>query len=414
MALAQKLIRLGLIIYAISSTTTISGMGLGVFLAFIGLVIMFIRVKMNTPSAVAATPFEKRGINILPEDRNIIYCVIFFLCVVTLSTFFSYKFDSSIKRLVGLSSEVLLLFAVLSVEESSDGKFFKTVLNIILIAVAFESIYGILQYFTGLNVLGSKGITKYGRIMGTLGYYNSLGAMTGIILPVIFSKIIYVAEKRFLFCIIFILVCTALVFTFTRGAWIGALVAIGIISVIRNKKLLLIPLAIIVLLFLIPQTRTRIIEQTFRPTDGDIQRVFIWESSITLLKERPFLGWGLDTYKEIVEGRYKKGLGHFHSHNIYIGLFQETGIFGLLSFLLIVYFTVRRIIHNYKNNQDLWVRMMNIGFLGSLVVFLIHGFVDYTIRAESGYFFWFIIGMVMLRGEHILSRVYDVNPAPRH
>tara|TARA_B100001564_G_scaffold348444_1_gene350370 strand:- start:2027 stop:3115 length:1089 start_codon:yes stop_codon:yes gene_type:complete len=116
---------------------------------------------------------------------------------------------------------------------------------------------------------------------------------------------------------------------------------------------------------------------SWKSTGSIIPRLIIWQGSINMIKDQPYLGVGLDNFNNhlVTQIESKKipairldpsnpSAGFNHGHNQYLDLFAKTGIFGLLIFLLVlfIYFRIFLRALNYKKD------IMIFGILGLVTV----------------------------------------------
>jgi O-antigen ligase len=133
-----------------------------------------------------------------------------------------------------------------------------------------------------------------------------------------------------------------LVLTYSRGAWLGGIVALAFLGVTQKSwriaACVLIPL-VLVFSFAKP-LRDRVL--TFADPQADIavsDRIRVMKGAVRLGIEHPILGIGYgrgrlkkalrDTYK----GTANENTPIWHAHNVYVELFAETGVLGLGAFL---------------------------------------------------------------------------------
>ncbi len=374
---SDLLLRIFLVIYAAFSFMGISGINISAVLGIFGLFIIL---------------FKKNKIYLYTDDENKkIILILFFLLFWSIFTslFFSLDKKISFSRLIVQILEISLLFYVINVE---DFNFKKKLIFIIIISAFLQSIYGLLQYFTGIDLVHkNSSIVAYDRIRGTLGYYNSLGGLLGMITPFIFS--IFMLEKntkKKLFFLIVLFTCVlSLIFTKTRGAWIGCFLGIFTISLIKfkSKTLIIIFIAILSVLIIKP-VKERIIlsfkDQTFSGRD------ILWKESFDKMKSyRIITGYGVDGFKIFAEKKFK----HFHSHNIFLTTFNDLGIIGVI-FLAVMIIYIFLYFKDKFMVLDKFILSVNLGIFGSFIDFFVHGMVDNVLRGETAFLFWFLLGII--------------------
>lgn len=82
-----------------------------------------------------------------------------------------------------------------------------------------------------------------------------------------------------------------------------------------------------------------------RTISGGSGRIYIWENMMSLIKERPLFGYGLDTLTyHFPQNDINKRDGFWNEntlidkpHNLYIGILYGTGLLGLIAFMCILF-----------------------------------------------------------------------------
>ncbi|MFQ3675941.1 MAG: O-antigen ligase family protein [Endomicrobiia bacterium] len=258
---------------------------------------------------------------------------------------------------------------------------------------ALESAYGILQYFTGIDLTHKIKISTH-RIRGTLGYYNSLGGVLGMMVPFIYSYLIFTNRERIkekiFFLVSFVLSCIALVLTFTRGAWVGTIISVLVITIYKIKWKAMFLILIFPSMLIFSPVRNRIKDTINSPHGG---RENIWKWSIEMISKRPVFGYGFSSFQKLLSEKDSyMGKEHFHSHNVYLNTFVESGIVGVILLLSIMFLVLKYIFKLVKKNKTPLI----FGILGVVIDFYLHSFVDNVLWGETLYMFYFFIGILFL------------------
>lgn len=131
-------------------------------------------------------------------------------------------------------------------------------------------------------------------------------------------------------------------------------------------------------------------------------RLYIWDRTISLILERPLLGYGMDTIIYAFpqyEPEKQAGLGTMSTmvdkpHNIFIGIAYGTGILGLITFLvgtaIIVFKSLFAI---FKNKVSLYTTFSAVLFL-TLLAYLIQGIPNDAIIGSYP-MFWILLGVIV-------------------
>jgi O-antigen ligase len=151
------------------------------------------------------------------------------------------------------------------------------------------------------------------------------------------------------------------------------------------------------------------ISQEFKKDSGLTDRIALWRAGADIVKERPLLGygWGENKYKELVrradfdakwktERPYVYALMHMISrrpHNIFIDLAIQSGLLGVVSFLL---FLAAYVVHVIKSliqrNSGATRNFLAIIIGGVISIFMISNLLNSEFGNVSGKVFFIILG----------------------
>jgi putative inorganic carbon (HCO3(-)) transporter len=129
-------------------------------------------------------------------------------------------------------------------------------------------------------------------------------------------------------------------------------------------------------------------------------RIPQFEVAFNIIKDKPFLGVGINNYSEVMH-RYdntEEGLASitkFPVHNIYLHIAAEMGLFGLFIFIWILAVIFTKGVSYIMQNNDIMVYVV-IGMLAGILAFLIHGLFDVaSIGSKMFLFMWFFAGIII-------------------
>ena len=289
----------------------------------------------------------------------------------------------------------------------------------ILASALANAILGLYIFFGGSGadhlVIGGR----FFRAFGTFGQPNPFGGFMGISLPLgimgIYAQLSilwlqYRQNKKLsansvlllaIFLTVSIVLLAALIASWSRGAWLGFIIAMGVmVFAIPRKVSLSISLSfgliclVLGLWFggLIPQSiinRLTTAATDFITIDdirgvdittvnyAVVERIAHWQAAINIAEVNPFSGVGLGNY-EIVYNSYrllnwKEPLGH--AHNYYLNILAETGIIGFLIYLAF-WISIFTITWQSRYHPDRFSRSIAIGLLGAWTYIAIHSIFD--------------------------------------
>lgn len=142
-------------------------------------------------------------------------------------------------------------------------------------------------------------------------------------------------------------------------------------------------------------------------TDSASARVIIWRGAGHLLKEHPFLGIGLGGFR-VKYKEYSMGLdvppierSVILPHNLYLNLWLETGLIGLIGFLGMVAVFVFKSVKNFLKTKNYALILP----LAALAALLAHGMIDTPyFKNDLSLLFWVILGMMVVLEREQLSQ----------
>ncbi len=356
--------------------------------------------------------------------------LVLFMIFTLISGIFNKGFDSFEAALV----MVILSFAYfLASNIIVNRRLADNTVNLIITSSVPTAIYGIITYFVTEARPGwldpSFEGTISSRATATFGNPNIFAVFLTVttLLSLGFACSHGRRSKRPLYIIAFIINATALTLTFTRGAWIAVLLSSLAYLVIRSRRApkILLPLILAVpqLIYLIPESVIQRFLSAFNLGDSSISyRISIWRSSIRMFGENIFIGCGVgpscfnDEFAKYAENGV---VSPQHSHNLFLEIGCELGIFALLLFVFIMLTRIR-----HRATYARYVRVSSLKTLSitsGIVTFamLAFGMTDYVWYSSSMYYlFWLIFGLgsAALRiskrehDEHVLFNEADNSP----
>ncbi len=227
------------------------------------------------------------------------------------------------------------------------------------------------------------------RVYGTFGHPNVLGFYLVLVLVIVLVKYITApAHQRSLIHPWILASGTiALLFTYTRGAWIGLVIALVILGLGRYHKQLIIAGASVVFLVISWQGVNAIVLNMFgvsldvipvvsRITSRDEEadsidfRVDTYNAMAPRILDNPVFGHGLGTFVIL---RKQGNLGLFddpEAHNDYLRLAVEVGLLGVAFYLIFFVSLFRRAIINFLiAKSGSWQKNYTLGGIAILAAF---------------------------------------------
>ena len=195
-----------------------------------------------------------------------------------------------------------------------------------------------------------------------------------------------------------------LVYTWSRGAWLGIIVALLIYFLIYSRKTLTLlcfgAFALPFLPLVLPSTVvTRFTSIGNLADTSTAYRVHIWMGSLNMARDVLLsgLGSGMGVFAAVYPQYALGGIEAApHSHNLYLQIVIVLGFFGLLAFILAMKSFARQTLSSHSGALDrdrTWFLYSVAGLCGVLA-FLLQGMTDYVWYNYRIYaMFWLLVGL---------------------
>jgi len=225
-------------------------------------------------------------------------------------------------------------------------------------------------------------------------------------------------QKVWVFMALSVLI-VGLVFSYTRAAWVSLVGALFVylVMLFRIKfKVIFVTGITIITLFLSFQTQILMLLERNNQDSGDnftehiesmsnistdasnLERLNRWSCAYRMFKDKPLLGFGPATYmfnyapyqlssEKTIISTNSGDVGNAHSE--YLGPLAESGLFGLLSILLVVILTSYTALKIYSDNSDYEIRLLAMLMFLGLFTYYLHGFLNNFLDLEkTSALFW--------------------------
>ncbi|NLX02283.1 MAG: hypothetical protein GXY40_07110 [Syntrophomonadaceae bacterium] len=335
-----------------------------------------------------------------------LYLFIFAL-VLVFAVVFSATPQSSLKT--GVVWLLYLALYPVIINTVKEKRFLYLLLFLLVVSATLQSLYGIYQYGAGLFI-DTEGWTDpelfadiKTRVIGTLDNPNILAQYLELVIPLslaLFWTTRHWAKKMvFMTCTIIMTLCMLL--TYSRAGWIALALSILVFGLLRDRKVVLLgALALLVAVYYLPGTFMNRLSSIGNMGESSIMyRTFVWKSALYMLKDFWFSGVGLGTnaFSAIYNQFYmREGVFAFHTHNLYLQLWIETGILGLLSFLTVVFVNIKHALSALLQTHNIVIKAILASFLAGLSGFLFHGLMEHSFyNFKILLLFWTVIALIM-------------------
>ncbi|HST03446.1 MAG TPA: O-antigen ligase family protein [Chloroflexia bacterium] len=321
---------------------------------------------------------------------------------------------------------VLLYFLLTDIIRTKRG--LVRVLDFFVGAGVFVAFIGLWQFVGGSNTLAVEGVS---RVMSVYEHPNNLALYLGRVAPFAACTALFLpwGWRKLLYALAALPLFATFLLTYSRGAWVGAAVAIVLAVSIglrwplsresakptRAFRAWLTAVGVgavavaIAVVFLFPSLPDRFINP-----DSGVKRIDIWVSALKMGRDHPFFGIGQDQFLNQYQLKNLDGTYHYitkaqvaelytsHPHNIVLDWWLSLGIMGLLVLVWLLWRYYREAINlarwcASKAASDALLRAVVIGLIAAMTDFLVHGLVDNSyFLMDLALIFWLSCGAIQL------------------
>ncbi len=278
-----------------------------------------------------------------------------------------------------------------------NDKFLKYFFYCIMICFLILILDGFYQYFSGENIMGTK-IHKNFRVSSFFGDELILGSYLSRLWPILFGLSLFFVDKKnkiFLVLILIFILSEVLIFLSGERASFFFINLSSLFIILFSHKLikfrffiLFCSLMVIVLIsFLNPGAKERIVDQTIKQMTAEKNqnedKIHIFTKAHTqhyvtaykMFLDNKLFGVGVKNFryfcddKEYNDGYYSCST---HPHNTYVQILTETGIFGFLFLIFILFYFCKHIfLHIYnKFHKKSYFTDFEICILSGIAIYL--------------------------------------------
>ena len=300
------------------------------------------------------------------------------------------------------------------VDSNTPTPYALCLLSALVLCGLATSILAIYQHFTGWMVpwaFWENGESF--RVTGWYGFPNGVGLFLAPLVPLSLYGVLssFRAKKKsgmrllsFMpYALCLALAPIAVLFAKSTGGLIGIAAGVGFLLLIyRRTRIPVIVVSVVGLICLLSIPGLSGIRQEVFAQDRSGQiRVAMWKEAGQLLQERPLLGAGLASYQERVTPFHTtvngEGIEIFHHpHNLFLTMWVNVGIVGLVGFLIILVWFFRT---GFSRNTSHVSRtnFLPLFVMGAMVTILTTGLVDSPyIKNDLSIVFWFLVAMMVV------------------
>ena len=281
----------------------------------------------------------------------------------------------------------LVLFAVVPVVyQLARGRKAVTVADVIVSVGAISAAVGIVQF----------GILHYDNLgqrpHGTLGHYMTYSGILMLVVTAAAARLVFGTESRLWPALVMPALLVALQLTFGRSAWVGVSVAVGLLFLLKDFRLLGVIPVVIALTFAFAPDRVvdRMVSIFDRKDPTSRDRVAMLEIGEAMVKAHPLTGVGPNMVPRVyAQYRVPDAVNDVnpHLHNVPMHIAAERGLPALAVW---VWFLVSLVLGLVKLFRRPDTKMLAAGGLAAVAGMLAAGFFEYNF-GDSEFLMLFLV-----------------------
>ncbi|MBQ2766729.1 MAG: O-antigen ligase family protein [Clostridia bacterium] len=270
------------------------------------------------------------------------------------------------------------------------------------------ALYGLYENYFGRTEAKWHDTTMFedieGRVVSMFENPNMFANYLIMLFPIAFAAFISSKQRhiRYGAGIVSLTIGLCLIYTWSRGAWLGLMIGMLFFLLMWNRRtlsvLLLGVFALPFVPFVLPESIINRFASIGNLADSSTSyRVSIWRAALRIARDffASGIGVGENAFRQVYPMYSLAGIEAApHSHNLFLQIQIELGIVGLLLFLCVLVLFVQACMTHNSTAADRETRMMVIGGFAGVLSALAQGMTDYIWYNYRVYFvFWFVLAL---------------------
>ncbi|MCP5106857.1 MAG: O-antigen ligase family protein [bacterium] len=315
----------------------------------------------------------------------------------------------SLPKAAGLLLGIALFYAVNALLQTET--WLKRGIFLFLLGGSFFSFIGLLGMFT-FKVKHLTLLMKLKELLPRINFKlpgaeegfhpNAVGGTLILVVP-LFMVLLYAywknKHKGFFFLSAGLAVTFAvLLLTQSRGAWLGLLLACGIVfflAFLKKKTLVIVSLVVVLVVMSIAGPllmENNQVKLTTRQVEGTLFfRVQMWDIVMPMIHAHPLVGAGLNEFRYHPEVKYR----YSHPHNKLLLLAVELGLPGVIAYLALLACMAFAVTAVWRKNGDTFLSWAALGLgCGQLAHFIFEMTDAVPFGAKVNVFSWLSLALI--------------------
>lgn len=319
-----------------------------------------------------------------------------------------------------------IVFFILTVEEINSKERFYKILKLILCSVFINLIIEYILYFKPEHlfeflktILASQYLQDF-EINSARGrfFIDIFDAALIPIILILLTRFKDIYKKLVLAVIMLFMIFFAFLSNFRTQTIIMfvALITGGSIFLNNIKRFLICLFLLFILLttinlIAVSSQHSIALDRIFSPVEEDyitiFDRFYYWGKAIDMGLSSPIIGIGLGNYFDYLSKNnslFLSTLGKdffkitwIHPHNIFLGTFAETGLFGLITILVILILFARHDLKRFNEKNNIQIKLI----ISSFWLLFVFSLINPSTSLSFYGLFWLLRGLIIIREKNI-------------
>ena len=281
-----------------------------------------------------------------------------------------------------ITKGLLLAIVPVAAYHARDPKLARRAVVLLLASAAIATIYALAKFV-------AQGGAFPVRVRGAVGHPLTYGGQAMLLATVAAAILLRVRDRRWRVAALALLalLAPALLGSYTRSAWIGTLVAFGVLlGFTRARWLAGLAALVVVLLLVLPHGYRERALSAFDPSNPwNVERVHLWTAGWRIFQAHPITGVGLQDLHPWIERYHPPGPHeqHGHLHSIYVQIGASMGIVGLAAFAWLAIGLFRTAAYGLRRDTDNLGQALRLAAVAALTGFLAAGLFEWNFGDEE-------------------------------
>jgi len=289
--------------------------------------------------------------------------------------------------------QLVLFLIVPVVYRFARGPRALTFATVIITVGALSALIGIAQF----GLLHFDNLSR--RPHGSLSHYMTYSGVLMLVACAAAARLVFRREGTQFFggsrtwtVLVMPALIVALALTFTRSAWVGLVAGVGVLIVLKDRRLFAaIPLVVALTILVAPTSVTARMYSMFDVNDpSNKDRVAMLQSGVEIVRDHPLTGVGPDMVKSVYK-EYRQPWAvndlNVHLHNVPVHIAAERGLPALIVWLGFIFYLGRDLIRRVLTSRQ---PSLAAGALAAVAAMLAAGLFEYNF-GDSEFLMLFLV-----------------------